>query len=49
MGSDHDAFDLIGGAQQADAADEKLLGTLRNLAAADVGVPAAQSGVKLLQ
>ena len=46
---DDDALDLIGGAKQADPPDEILLRALGDLAAADVGVAAAERGIKLLQ
>ena len=49
VGGDDDVLDFIGGVKHADAANEVLLRTLRDFAAADIGVAAAQRGVKLLQ
>src|SRR5439155_12196279 len=46
---DHDAADLVGRAQQPDAADEILLPALLEVAPADVGVAALQRGEQLLQ
>ena len=49
MGGEDDVANIIRRAKQADAADQILLRALCHFAAADIGVAAAERGVKLLQ